>query len=94
MGVTKREIERLEGLRVHTLHVLRETKAIMLCSECGEYELHNMDDDAEKQAYAAVTAQHKAGEIDGSLREIRDAVKSALEDVHFNCPNCEHDDAD
>lgn len=91
MSGSKREIERLEGLRQHAIGVLKENNAIIVCPECEGHDINNLDDDGVKSSYAQVTNEFKRGEIDGSLQEIRDKIREALADTNIECPDCERD---
>lgn len=94
MSGVKREIERLEGLRQHAIGVLKEHHAIVDCPECGDHEVNNLDDESVGAAYAQVAAEYERGEIDGSLQEIKDAVRDALADANIECPECDSDHGD
>jgi hypothetical protein len=54
---------------------------------CGVF--YSLDEGAKDDAYAQATVAHKEGKLDGSLVEVREAVKQVLLDAGSECPLCQ-----
>lgn len=88
MMSTGSELDRIESLHLYALSVLKRHEAVVNCPECGEHEVNNFYKEGVHAAYAQVTAEHKRGEIKGTLQEIRDAVRYVLSNSNIDCPHC------
>ena len=91
MSQIKREMERLEHLRIAAIEVAKQAGAVKECSFPGHSDciLDQCDDDANKLAYAIGTNRWKAGEIDGTREDFMDAIKEAIEMALYDCPKCD-----
>jgi hypothetical protein len=89
MGQAKREMERLDGLRSDAERLLLKTGAISKCEFHDDVLLDQMDDDAKKHAYALGANEVKAGKIDGTHKELMDAIDSVASDAGTECYSCE-----
>jgi hypothetical protein len=99
MGSTKREMERIDGVRHIAKQIAVEAGAITICEMHDETSIDQMDDDTKNLAYAIATNKWKDGVFEGSKRsEVMDAIKYAIDDSCMSCPSCtkmfEDDDDD
>jgi hypothetical protein len=89
MSKAKEELARKEALNDALRTLLVSVRAIEECEHHDGvfYSVNNQD--AESTAYACATAAHKRGELDGSLDEVRTAIKQVIEDAGPDCPLCQ-----
>jgi hypothetical protein len=78
MGMAKREWERWEDLTAKARIIAEEVGAISIDSDTDEAE-YNYDVEADRHAYARATILWKAGKLDGTRKEVVEAVKDALD---------------
>jgi hypothetical protein len=79
VGQAKREYERWEDLKSDVAGVAISTGALQLDEETDEL-VRVEDPSAERHAYARATILQKRGRLNGSLAEVREAIKEALDE--------------
>jgi hypothetical protein len=81
MGQAKREIERLERLRDTATDILIKTGAVRVHRRDDSILINEMDEEAISEAYARGTNMVEAGKIDGTRKELMDAIAEVLRDA-------------
>jgi hypothetical protein len=77
MSQAKRESDRLEGITRRCIHIAIEVGAVTQDAVTDEIT-SNLDEDANKRAYANARAMCKEGEFDGTWEEVATAMKVVL----------------
>jgi hypothetical protein len=80
MGQAKREFERWEDLKLDVAQIAVGTGALQYDDELDEF-VRIEDSGAERHAYARATNWQKRGRLNGSLQEIREAIKETLDEA-------------
>jgi hypothetical protein len=86
MAQVKRIAEAEEDLRNLMEDVLVRAGAASYCPH-GTF-LTRGDSEAETKAYKIASAMHRDGELSGSLNQVREAVKAAIENAAEECSAC------
>jgi hypothetical protein len=80
MGQAKRESGRWEDLMDDVAAIGVRTGALRYDDDLDEF-VRTEDSQAERHTYASATNRQKRGLLNGSLQEVREAIKETLDDA-------------
>jgi hypothetical protein len=90
MGQAKHEAMRLEDLDAIATGIAIKAKAVDQCFAHSDVTINNLDDDANRHAFALATKIWQNGEIavDCTREELMAAIKNAIDNSGDECASC------